>query len=51
LADITLNTDAMKHPVLMLLVLAVVLVPWLAVVSLVDWIRSQFPGPQEALKD
>jgi hypothetical protein len=51
MADITLNTEAMKHPVLTLLVLAAVLMPWMAAVALADWVRSQIPGQQDAIKD
>jgi len=51
LADITLNAETMKHPVLTLLVLAAVLVPWMAAVTLADWVRSQIPGQQDAFKD
>jgi hypothetical protein len=41
----------MKQPVLTLLVLAVVLVPWLAVVALGDWIRAQRARAQGALTE
>jgi len=50
-ADTTLNTDSMKHPALTLLVLAAVLVPWMAVVALADWVRRQVQGRQDALGD
>jgi len=50
-AETALNTDSMKHPALTLLVLAAVLVPWMAVVALADWVRRQVQGRQDALGD
>ena len=38
----------MKHSTLTLVVLAVVLVPWLAVVALGDWIRARRVRPTDA---
>jgi len=49
-ADIALNTDAMKHPVLTLLVLAAVLMPWMATVALADWLRSLIQGRRDPLE-
>jgi hypothetical protein len=49
--DITLGLHPMKHSTLTLVVLAAVLVPWLAVVALGDWIRARRVRHSDALTE